>query len=593
MSANGEKRISFLARQRNMIVAVLIILAILTAGYFIVIRPLTVQKPANSGTPSEINLLPGEVKQQNNILIFEKIDREKIKEVKIHNPKNASFGEKYVDWGFKVVAETDEETKEVNHSLYLTGYEYAPTEATLEAYLVTGAGYSLVSSRVEEHCTDFSKYGLEKSGGDNDADAVYYTIETTDGKIYKLYIGNKIPSGAGYYVRSGDTVTDENGNTYVRDSVYIVSATTLDYSILATPMVAVQPMLTYPLQQMSGAIFGAFSLTDNDGSLDIMFLPVDTKAQDPFINFSALATYEAVTPAGYYASDTFDALTEVFAKLSGLEVVELASLMTLTDKETGEEYEEYYFAEDVFAKYGLTEPRYSLYFNNNGVDSAVYFSDVQKDGYMYAYSLVFNTICKVDPVSVYFLEWDTYQFIQSEVFRMNVNDCGRIEVSGKFGGQSVSEAFEITGKDKELLVKCLTSPDKTIDVNNFRYYYQVLLQTCVQDEIPSDIDVEKLTKGDPYATISITTRRIVVFKKDENGKDTGKLDYVLEPVTRVYRFYQYTNGRALCTIESIDENGNSLGESGKFYVRVYKLDKILSDTLKVRDNIDVDKRERE
>ena len=87
MSANNEKRISFLARQRNMIVALVIIFAILAAGYFIVIRPLTVQKPADSGTPSEITLLPGEVKQQNSILIFEKTDREKIKEVKIHNPK--------------------------------------------------------------------------------------------------------------------------------------------------------------------------------------------------------------------------------------------------------------------------------------------------------------------------------------------------------------------------------------------------------------------------------------------------------------------------------------------------------------------------
>ena len=590
MSNNTNKTVSFISRQKNLIIALAIIFAILLVGYFTVIAPLMKEEAPPSGGDNTVEILPGEVLLGNRIYIYERLERGDVDKVVFHNPNNREHGEKYVDWSFSVKLEKSESTGKTNPNLYLDGYEYAPTDSTKESYLVSGVTNMLVNSRVETHAADLSKYGLEKADGNHDDECVYFILTTAKGKEYKIYVGDKIPSGTGYYVKSGDTVKDENGNEYVRDSVYIVSSTTIENTALSSPVNVVQPILAYPLQMSTKAIFDNFALSSRDGRLDFLFRPVPSANKDAFGSFAALSTYEALTPAGYYASAQFEALAENFAEFNGYEVVELASLMKMKDDLTGEEYDDYYFTEEVFAKYGLTDPHYSLFYSNSGFDSAMYFSELQKDGYYYAYSLVFNTIVRVLPETLTFLTWEENKYIQSEIFQLGIDDCAGIKVSGTLGDQKIEESFGLNGKGKDLKVNCSTG--SISDIANFRNYYIVLLQTCIQEQVPSDLDIEELMKGEPVLTLEITTNEKIIYKVDENGNSTSKLDYALEPVKRIFRFYQYTNGRMLCTIESIDSEGVSNGESGNFYVRSFKVEKILRDTLKVRDGIEVDRRER-
>lgn len=591
MSNNTNKTVSFVSRQKNLIIALAIIFAILLVGYFTVIAPLMKDEVLPSDGGENVETLPGEVLLGNRIYIYERLERGDVDKVVFHNPNNREHGEKYVDWGFSIKLEKSESTGKINANLYLDGYEYAPTDSTAESHLVSGVTEMLVTSRVEKHATDLAKYGLEKADGNHDDECVYYVLTTTKGKEYKLYVGDKIPSGAGYYVKSGDTVKDENGNEYVRDSVYIISASTVENAALSSPVEVVQPILGYPLQMTTNAIFDNFALSSRDGRLDLLFRPVPSANKDAFGVFAALSVYEALVPAGYYASAPFESLAELFSEFNGYEVVELASLMKMKDEYTGEEYDDYYFPEEVFAKYGLTEPQYSLFYSNSGFDSAMYFSEIQKDGYYYAYSLVFNTIVRVLPETLTFLTWEENKYIQSEIFQLGIDDCAGIKVSGTLGDQKIEESFELNGKGKDLKVNCSTG--SISDIANFRNYYIVLLQTCIQDQVPSELDKEEIMKNGPVLTFEITTNEKIVYKLDEDGNSTSKLDYVLAPVKRVFRFYQYTNGRLLCTIESIDSEGVSSGESGDFYVRSFKVEKILSDTLKVRDGLEVDRRERE
>lgn len=606
----NRKKAPFLIRQRNTIVALAIVFAILVAGYFIIVAPILKDEPTTQGTIEPVKLLPGEFSISNKIFMFKSLERSEIKEVKIHNPRNS---EQYVDWGFTVKIEkttADDGTTTTAPVMYLSGYEYAPLDQTIEAYLVTGTGYPIVTSRVEEHCTDFEKYGLEYSDGSNDDKATYYIIESVSGETHKVYIGDKIPSGSGYYARCVDTVTDDSGKTYVRDSVYIVSSSTIEASVLSSPPATVTPLITYPLSfsTTSSAYFNAFAVQDTDGSLDIQLVPVKKIKDDPFASFAALSSYEAANIEGFYGSTDFESLNETFSNFSGVNVVELAVLKTFTDDKTGEEYEEYFFEDEVFEKYGLTNPRYYLFYNYLGVDSIAYFSDVQDDGYQYAYSLVFNTIVRVSPETLYFLEWETYQYIQSEVFQMDIKECQSVTVKGKYDGKDVNESFTLSeipvrndkgeielgsdGKPKTELIVNSLSNSRVLNTDNFRYYYQVLIQVNIHDKVPSDIDIEKLKEEGEYASFTIKTNEKTVFKLDSAGNETNKYDYTVPSVTRIYRFYRYSNGHLLCTVESIDANGESSGEIGSFYALTSRLDKLLSDTLKVKDDIEVDKRER-
>ena len=99
-------------------------------------------------------------------------------------------------------------------------------------------------------------------------------------------------------------------------------------------------------------------------------------------------------------------------------------------------------------------------------------------------------------------------------------------------------------------------------------------------------------KGDPIATLTVTTRRTVMYKLDENGKTTAEVDYVLESVTKNFRFYELTNGRVFCTIEQVDAEGKSSGESGSFYVLASRLEQLLAGVIELKNGGDVNEHQR-
>ena len=225
---NNVKKIksSVFVKQKNTIIALGIIFAVLLAAYLFIIMPLMKDDAEVTSTPVSV-IWENEVKGVNNrVMMFEHIERDSIAEIKVHNPTLASkYGDQYVDWsiyraekgseigGFTIKKDT----------LYFKGYEFAPiyedetTATSVLASIINDAGYTLTLSRVTDHATDFSKYGLDY---ENDEDAVYCEITSVDGTSYKFYIGDKIPSGTAYYVRMAgtDVCMDKNSEFTVRRS---------------------------------------------------------------------------------------------------------------------------------------------------------------------------------------------------------------------------------------------------------------------------------------------------------------------------------------------------------------------------------------
>ena len=92
--------------------------------------------------------------------------------------------------------------------------------------------------------------------------------------------------------------------------------------------------------------------------------------------------------------------------------------------------------------------------------------------------------------------------------------------------------------------------------------------------------------------MTVITRPTPVYKKDASGKATTEIDFMLPSVTRVYRFYTVTGGKTLCTIENIDENGISSGETGSFYMMTASVQKIMASSVDLMNGVDIDASER-
>lgn len=609
MNNNVKKtKSSVFVRQKNTIIALGIIFAVLLAAYLFIIMPLMKDDTDVSETPISL-IWENEVKGVNNkVMMFEHIERDYVDEITVHNPTLASkYGAKYVEWSIyraKKGSEIDGFTIKED-TLYFRGYEYAPiyedesTSTSALASIINDAGYTLALSRVTDHATDFSKYGLDY---ENDDEAIYCEITTVEGVSYKFYIGDKIPSGTAYYVRMAgtDVCMDKNSEFYGQeienDSVYIYDCSAL----MISPTDAVSPILTYPMDSNEQAYFDMFSILksngdESDSETVIEFYAVnDSYKKKPISAFAPMALYYTTVPKGYYSSAAFEVLFESFLNgLMGSKVCELATLITPENEETKEVESYYGFEEGVFEKYFSDGPTYCISFSWNGFPNIVYVSEMTENGTYYAYSLVYNTICEVSADTLAFIRWDTTMFIEKEIFQMDIKQCGKIEISGTYfdyalesGEQAhekwVEALFELAhGDDNSLKVTCTNANKGTMTENdwdsNFRILYQLLLTIGVRDSIDSEY-ADEIMNGEHFAEIKISSSEYTVYKTDEEGNETAVVDYVVPSMTRIFRFYKYTSGRCLVTIESIEEDGKCEGESGSFYLMTAGVELILKST---------------
>ncbi|MBQ7325409.1 MAG: DUF4340 domain-containing protein [Clostridia bacterium] len=604
------KKRSALKKSVLLMIILGVIFALLLIGYFAVLRPL-LQKDEAPETVTYPPIWASEVESINGrVLMYPHYERSQINKITVHNPDNAKFGEQYVTWGFyKYTGPEKNDDGLIPGEFYLQNYEYAPFDSNGLANMIVGAGYTLATARVEDHCDDYSRYGLDFKSPE---EARSVTMETADGKTFVYYIGDQTPSGGGYYARVvGEDKLLATGQTMERDSVYILTPTNLNASILLSPLKLITPTLTLPFDSQSTELMQSFRIWKNEPKyiVDVedengkvtqkikpyIYLKPLEPAKDPFASFAGMGIYYSLSHPGYYSSLQFEGLTSLFVDFKGQEVLELGKLMKDDD---GEEY--YGFTDEIREKYKLDNPYITMCYQYQGIDNYVYFSTLQEDSYYYAYSLTFNTICKVTIEQAYFLLWDEYAFLQNQLVYLNIDKCDSIKLTGSYydlgvlnpdhkGDREVNTTFQLTGTGQNLAIH--TGEGKLMDTAEFRDFYQVLI-SIVNRGMVSEEDGKAAMKGDPIATLSVTTRRSVVYKNDDKGNPTGEIEYELESVSKVFRFYSLTNGRLFCTIEQIDHEGKSSGESGSFYVLSSRLEQLLAATIALEKGEDVNEHQR-
>lgn len=476
LSSNITKRQkqSAIKKQRRMIITLAIIVAAAICAYFFIVVPIVEYVEETYTEPVE--LLDGEVLgTSDRILMFEHTEKSNIESIEIHN--------EYGEWG--VYYDYDDE------AFYITGYPEAPYDKEVFSSLVVDSGYTLSMTRVTTDCEDMSEYGLADS--DNPA---WYTLTSREGDKHTVYIGDMIPTGAGYYCRYKD-----------RDAVYVLSSS-LASTLLAPLESIITPMLTFPMNTNDYFTIENFTIMKGE-DITVMLTYLDEEEKEAEASMSA---YKMLAPASYTVNDSnYSLALEVLTAFEGTS--------TLIYDPTEEEMEQY----------GLLNPAYTLYYEYQDIQQMVVFSEPNESGNYYAYSLLFNLITEVSGDSVYWLDWDLIKWVDEPIFMMNINDVKTITVES----ETAKRVFDLEGEAQELVVTERATGFQPV-VQNFRQFYKTLLSVSMEDYVGmTEEEIAALDDDkDLYMTLTIETR-------------AGQ--------TTVYKFYPYSTRRAYYTVNGEGE----------------------------------------
>ena len=489
----SDRKKNMASRRKKGIFIGLAAALVLAVVYFAFVAPML--KPEKAELPE---LLEGEdIGTDNRIMLFPSIDKSDISTIEIHNANG--------DYSFTYVPSKDD--------FYLTDNEILPLEGTVMSNMVVAARHTLSMERVTTEASedDLAKYGL----GADDSPA-WYVLTESGGKKHKVFVGDEIVTGTGYYCRYDG-----------RDAVYILDSAAGSFKKPVEYFVS--PIITYPTDSKDYYYnitqFGI--MKDDEVFVNIRHLDEAEKKES-----ASLTEYEMVEPAGYVPSSTnYPHILQEFCNFVGSGVIYAG----LADRE---------ITDEVLEKYGVSEEnaKYVLFYNykidDKVVPSIAYFSDKDENGFYYVYSMLFNTIVYVSSEKAYFLEWDFIDYVDKPLFQRNINDIAEITVES----DTDSETFVLEGEGEDLKIS-QKSDGKVYDeamTKSFRQYFRKLLTLAVEDY------AESTETENCMMTLKITT-------------DAGK--------SYEYKFYPYSTRRCFYTI-----NGK-----GEFYVLRARVEKLIED----------------
>lgn len=421
---------------------------------------------------------------------------------------------------FDVAGEADVSRLTVFHNgekMYSVFRDSATDELLIEGYewfVYTDAFKKIVPTAAELEITETIDDPLPDTDYGIAGDLSPYALElvSTDGKTETLYIGAQLLSGEGYYGKMAS-----GGETFaVEDDVEDLFCDV--YSLLTA-------LLANPLESSRYHYTQAFSLyRDMEKLLEVRFVPDEEREAG-----DAYGYYKMIYPGEYNMSDTnYDATLKAL-------ITPLADIIVTTDL-SDENLRQYGFYDDEMQP----SPSYEIHYALDGEERVIYFGKRTDDGLIYTLSVEYGFIGLVGIESRFpFLDWELIDFINPYLFGMNINYVKRVSVSGR----GFTSVYELEGTGEELTVT-ETGSGKTIDTQNFRNFYRVLLMTHM------DGGTEEKPTDDWMLTFTVETRAGKIYE---------------------YKFFRLSTRKCYYTV-----NG-----TGDFYVSVDVVEKILSDAGKL------------
>ena len=394
------------------------------------------------------------------------------------------------------------------------------------------SGYTITSERLTAEATEaeLERYGLAERD-------VYWTVTCTDGREYRVFVGDKLVSEEGYYAMLEG-----------RESCVYILSTSIETSILNPVEAFVNPILCLGLTDQDYYLIDDFTVMHGED----VFVLVKQSKKSEFVNPDAQAETKMMYPAGYKTDDTYfmSNVASKFVSMTGEEVVYL-----------GEDKEE-------LEKYGLEDPYYSIYFTSTyeGSEVEYYFfvSEKQDDGYYYAVSNLygFRVVVKCAADNFSWLENKLISWVDDYPIAINILRVDSMSIETVDGKYDFDLTHGVT--EDEVATLEIKGPDgfylSDADVYNFRELYKDFLAIQIMGELeftPSEID-EVIAKDDSHMTT-------VTFNLTDGS-------------VQEFKFYRYSTGRAIL----------SANDSENFFVYDDWLLKIRDDVQKVLAHLEID-----
>ncbi len=310
--------------------------------------------------------------------------------------------------------------------------------------------YTLALQKIEGRYTSeesLSPFGLSK--GDNPAS---FTVTSSGGDVYKVYIGNMLLSGDSYYAR-----LDGKPFVYVVDTSLAVFFDD-EYSLYS-------PIIAEALTQNEYQYMEEFDI-DRFGQ---PFIKSHIVPEDRREGTGDTDLHKLSFPASYSASlsNYYDALASL-QSLSGTKVIEKNVLNGGLDR-----------AAELFEKYGFDNPSNDVYYKVEGKESRFLtgnsFTSAASGKTYYAYSEYMDTIVLLPVSSAPFLDYELMDFIDENVFQMNIKNVSQIDVKT----EDASCRFVLEGEGSDLKVTELTT-GLTVDASSFRQFFISLLSVKIE-----------------------------------------------------------------------------------------------------------------
>lgn len=542
---------SSIKRQTLTAVIIAAVTSVLIIMYFAVLSPILNSVAEVDDAPK---LLEGEsLGTGNRIFMYDYIDTDSVKAVSVTNG-SANYSISLSEDG----------------NYYIDGNKNAPYDTSLFTSLCVSVGYSLSMKRIipspddgnEPEYIDFSIYGLDEENA-----SAHYTVTNKKDESYTVWIGNEITSEQGYYARVEG-----------RNAVYIIG-NDIKNTVLCPLEDIITPILAFPTSSQDYYKTDYFTLWRNgEHFITVHYL----SSQDEYDKYAAETRYVMAYNCDIDSSDVTDAqsaselsgifgtdllnynytpaideyadVLEQFISFKGSKTVRVVE--PISENATDEELALYAKnLNDTLNKYGfnISKPAHELFFNYNGVNNYVIFSEKNDKGVYYAFSYTFGLIVEVSSDTVGFLDWSFERWVEPAFFQKNITKVAQVCLETEDGVFDflLDHNTDSNGKDN-LTVKERIS-GKNIDTKEFREFFKVLLTR----EIRGKFDGERPPESENTVTLTVTT---------VSGNITE------------YKFYKSSTQRTCMTI-----NGES-----EFYVLTSGVRKMVSDAQKLLSGEKID-----
>lgn len=239
----------------------------------------------------------------------------------------------------------------------------------------------------------------------------------------------------------------------------------------------------------------------------------------------------------------------------------------------GESVECFMPTDEQLEEYGLADPAYTIAYTFEEYQFFIFASEEQADGTFYAVSNLYgyNIICKVSNDMLGWLSDDTFAWIFPTPFFVNIAQVARITLKN----DKVDVDFRLThGQDANANATLDVIEEKSdtsipnAEVKNFREYYKTMLNITNQEYA--------LLSAEDRAALMEDDSRLVLTMTYEN----------VEGDEYEYKFYQYyasstdklSTGKIFVVVNGV----------GEFYTTNDLVDKVVNDTSRVLDGLDID-----